>query len=172
MMASSSAITTRSDNVFPVPSRPATPDPDIQSDARNRTPVPIRRPAADRCQTPDVASRQPASTTGVRHAVSRRVPISRHGVPDTAVTAVAGPSPLALAGGELVEQLVLSAFELGDPVDDVLAMARHGGGVLAGIVRLLGGARRLGDQRPDRLVLGVAGEHVELLVDLRQLGAQ
>src|SRR5262245_47405854 len=87
----------------------------------------------------------------------------------TGVTASAWGSAV---GAELVEQLVLLALELGDRVDHVLAVARHGVGVLARVVRLVRRTRGLRDQSADRGVVGVVPEHGELLVDLGELGAQ
>ena len=63
-------------------------------------------------------------------------------------------------------------LQLGDRIDDVLAVAAHGVGMFACVVGLMGGPRSLGDQRSNRLVVGIAGEHIELLVDLCQLGTQ
>ena len=75
-------------------------------------------------------------------------------------------------GGEFVEQFVLASFELGDRIDDMFTVATHRIGMLASIVGVMSSARRLGHERPDCLVVGVAGEDVELLVDLSQLDTQ
>ena len=56
--------------------------------------------------------------------------------------------------------------------DDRLAVGRHRIGVALRLVELDLGHRRLGDQRPDAVVVGLVGELGELLVDDAQLLAQ
>ena len=74
--------------------------------------------------------------------------------------------------GEPIEQLVLTPFEIDDRVGDVLPVAPHRISMLPSVVRLVCRAGRLRYQGPDGLIVGIAREHVELLVDLGQLGPQ
>ena len=85
------------------------------------------------------------------------------------------PEPARAGHGQaskLIEELVLAGLELGDLVDDVLAVAAHRVHVAAGVDRLVRPRRTVGDERPHVEVVGVVGEVGELLVDRAQLVAE
>ena len=68
--------------------------------------------------------------------------------------------------------MVLALLELGDRRDDMGAVLGHRVGMCLRVVVLVGGARRLGDERPQAHVVGFVGELRELFVDDAQLFAQ
>jgi len=77
--------------------------------------------------------------------------------------------PSARFGHQLTEELVLTAFEVVDDGHQPTAGSEGGVGVALGARVLVAGERRLGDEGADAGVVGVVGEHEELLVENGQL---
>lgn len=71
-----------------------------------------------------------------------------------------------------VEQLVLAPFELGDAIEQVLAVALHRRGVAVGVTRLRRIVEAVRHQGPRRQIIGFGADLIELLVGDREVLAE